>query len=283
MGESRDPVRHRKRRIPHIIHQVFIGGKLTPELQRNVDRLKARNPGWEHRLYDDERAEKLIRDVYGDEMLAIYHKISPEYLAARVDLLCNLIIHDAGGVYLDIKSTFEQPLDDVIREDDSYILAQWHNATGEAKEGWGLHRDLAHIPGGEYMKHFIIAEPHHPYSAAIIQKIVGNVKNYRPWSAVGRTGTLRTTGPIAYTLGIHPIRAQHPHRFATEEDLGAVYSIGEGYDHYAVFEKHYTTQTSPVVTLSRAGRLFSRIFVGLRVVKHAIIKPAADRRRARGR
>lgn len=270
-------VRGRKRRIPRIIHQVFIGGELTPELQRNVDRLKARNPGWEHRLYDDERAEKLIRDIYGDEMLAIYHKISPEYLAARVDLLCNLIVYDAGGVYLDIKSTFEQPLDNVIRDDDSYILAQWHNARGEAKEGWGLHRDLAHIPGGEYMKHFIIAEPHHPYSAAIIQKIVENVKKYRPWSAVGRTGTLRTTGPIAYTLGIHPIRDRHPHRFATEEDLGAVYSIGEGYDHYAVFRKHYTTQTSPVVTLSKAGTMFSRVFVALRAAKHVIVRSNPNR------
>ena len=266
------------RRIPRIIHQVFIGGKLTPELQANVDALKGRNPGWEHRLYDDERAEKLIRDVYGDEMLAIYHKISPEYLAARVDLLCNLIIYDAGGVYLDIKSTFERPLDEVVRSDDSYILAQWHNGPGEPNEGWGLHRDLAHIPGGEYMKHFIIAEPKHPYSAAIIKKIVENVNNYRPWSAVGRTGTLRTTGPIAYTLGIHPIRDQHPHRFATEEELSAVYSIGEGYNHYAVFKKHYATQISPVVTLSKAGTLFSRLFVGLRIVKHAIIKPTADPR-----
>jgi len=264
------------RRIPRIIHQVFIGGKLTPELQANVDALKTRNPGWEHRLYDDQRAEDLIRRVYGDEMLAVYHKISAEYLAARVDLLCNLIIYDAGGVYLDIKSTFERPLDEIVRDDDSYILAQWHNAPGERNEGWGLHRDLAHIPGGEYMKHFIIAEPHHAYSAAIIKKIVDNVKNYRPWSAVGRTGRLRTTGPIAYTLGIHPIRDQHPHRFATEEELSAVYSIGEGYNHYAVFKKHYTTQISPVVTLSKAGTLFSRLFVGLRIVKHALIKPTAD-------
>jgi len=116
------------RRIPRIIHQVFIGGKLTPELQANVDALKTRNPGWEHRLYDDQRAEDLIRRVYGDEMLAVYHKISAEYLAARVDLLCNLIIYDAGGVYLDIKSTFERPLDEIVRDDDSYILAQWHNA-----------------------------------------------------------------------------------------------------------------------------------------------------------
>ena len=284
MVEAGDKGGHEEaRRIPRIIHQIFIGGTLTPELQANVDALKARNPDWEHRLYDDERAEKLIRDAFGEEMLAIYRKISPEYLAARADLLCNLIIYDAGGVYLDIKRTIERPLDEVVRDDDSYILAQWHNGPGERNEGWGLHRDLAHILGGEYMKYFIIAEPRHPYSAAIIEKIVGNVKNYRPWSAVGRTGTLRTTGPIAYTLGIHPILDRHPHRFTTEEDMGAVASIGGSYDHYAVFKNHYSRQIRPVVTLSKAETVFSLFFVALRVIKHAIIKPTADPRLRRRR
>lgn len=266
------------RRIPRIIHQVFIGGKLTPELQDNVDQLKARNPGWEHRLYDDERAETLIREVYGDEMLATYHKIDPQYVAARVDLLCNLIIHHTGGVYLDIKSTIERPLDEVVRGDDRYLLAHWRNGPGERNEGWGLHRDLAHIPGGEYMKYFIIAQSGHPYSKAIIKKIVENVKNYRPWSAVGRTGVLRTTGPIAYTLAIHPIRDLHPHRFTTEEELTSKPSIGGGYDHKTVFTKHYSTLTSPVVTLSPAGAAFSRLFILLRKIKYALMTPSTDPR-----
>lgn len=277
-GCETDETSATRRRIPRIIHQVFIGAELTPDLRANVDALKARNPSWEHRLYNDERAERLIRDVYGEEMLAIYHKISPDYLAARVDLLCNLIIYDAGGVYLDIKSTFERPLDQVVRDDDSYILAQWRNGPGEPNEGWGLHRDLAHIPGGEYMKYFIIAERQHPFSAAIIRKIVHNVDNYRPWSAVGRTGTLRTTGPIAYTLAIHPIRDLHPHRFATEEELSSRPSIGGSYDHKSVFTKHYSTLTSPVVTLSPLETAFSRLFVILRMIKYALVGPATDRR-----
>jgi inositol phosphorylceramide mannosyltransferase catalytic subunit len=267
-----------RRRIPRIIHQVFLDGNLTPELRANVDELKARNPGWEHRLYDNERAEALIRDVYGEKMLEIFRKIDPRYVAARVDLLCNLIIHHAGGVYLDIKSTIERPLDEVVRDEDSYLLAQWRNGPGEPNEGWGLHRDLAHVPGGEYMKYFIIAEPGHPYSKAIIERIVENVKNYHPWSAVGRRGVLRTTGPIAYTLAIHPIRDLHPHRFTTEEELSSKPSIGGGYDHNAIFTRHYSTLTKPVVTLSTLATLFSRPFVILRKIKYAFVKQSADPR-----
>ncbi len=266
------------RRIPRIIHQLFIGGKLTPELQANVDQLKARNPGWEHRFYDDSQAEEFIREVYGKEMLAIYRKIDPRYVAARVDLLSNLIIHHAGGVYLDIKSTIERPLDEVVKDDDCYLLAQWRNGPGEPNEGWGLHRDLAHVPGGEYVKYFIIAEPGHAYSKAVIDRIVENVKSYHPWSAVGRRGVLRTTGSIAYTLAIHPIRDVHPHRFTSEEELTARPSIGGGYDHNAVFTRHYSTLTRPVVTLSALGTVFGRPFVILRKIKYAFVTPSTDPR-----
>lgn len=258
------------RRIPRIMHQVYLSGDLTPELQANVDALKARNPHWEHRLYDADAAENLIRTEYGDQMLAAYHRIDPEYGAARVDLLCNLIMHRFGGVYFDIKSTFDRPLDEVVRPDDSYLLAQWRNGPGEPNEGWGIHRDLAHIPGGEYIKYFIIAEPGHAYSKAIIAKILDNINRYRPWSAVGRTGVLRTTGPIAYTLGIHPIRDHHPHRFTTEEELSSRPSIGGTYVHQAAFKKHYSTLTIPVVTLSPFGRLLSRFFSALRSIKHRL-------------
>ena len=261
------------RRIPRIMHQVYLTGKIPEQLQRNVDAHKARNPGWEHRLYDEDVAIDLILKHYGDDMLSNYMRISDEYPAARVDLLCNLIIHAYGGVYFDIKSVFNRPLDEVVRPDDSYLLAQWRNGPGEPNEGFGIHSDLKHIAGGEYMKYFIIAEPKHPYSAAIIKKILYNIAHYRPWSAVGRTGVLRTTGPIAYTLGIHPIRDQHPYRFVPETELGCSPSLSDGYNHLVSFpKKHYSLLASPVVNLSPIGTALSSRFVQLRTLKNRLRK-----------
>jgi mannosyltransferase OCH1-like enzyme len=68
--------------VPRIIHQVYLSGDLPPVLQRNVEDLKARNPGWEHRLYDHRRAEALVAE-YGGEIERTYHRISPNYPAAR--------------------------------------------------------------------------------------------------------------------------------------------------------------------------------------------------------
>lgn len=255
------------------MHQVYLTGEMPDQLQRNIDALKARNSGWEHRLYNEEAAIGLILRHYGDDMLCNYMRISEEYPAARADLLRNLIIHAVGGVYLDIKSCFDRPLDEVVRQDDSYLLAQWRNGPGEPNEGWGLHSDLKHIDGGEYMQYFIIAEPGHPFSAAVIKTILHNIARYRPWSAVGRVGVLRTTGPIAYTLGIHPIRDQYPHRLVTETELGCSPSLLNNYDHQASFpKKHYSLLTSPVINLSPFGTMLSARFVQLRELKNRFRK-----------
>ena len=259
----------RNRRIPRIMHQIYLNGEMPTHLMRNVEDHKARNPHWEHRLYNEEAAIELIVGHYGNEMLSLYQRISDHYPAARADLLRHLIIFAYGGVYFDIKSCFDRPLDEVIREDDSYLLAQWQNGPSEQNEGWGLHNDLTHIPGGEYISYFIIAISGHPFSKAAIDRIGRNIGSYRPWSAVGRTGVLRTTGPIACTLAIYPIRGKHIHRLVTEAWLSCRPSLLDEYDHKASFQKkHYSLITEPVIKLSRFGTALSAVCVDLRSLKN---------------
>jgi inositol phosphorylceramide mannosyltransferase catalytic subunit len=249
-----------ERNIPRIIHQIYIGQSLPPELTRIVERLKSLNPNWEHRLCDDESATRFIEKEYGTEVLRAYQRIDPRYGAARADLLRLLLLYRFGGVYCDVKSTFERPLDSVIRDDDRYLLCQWRNGPGEVCDGWGLHRELAHIPGGEFVNYFIICEAGHPFTAAAIERTLQNIRSYRPWEPGGWIGVLRTTGPIAYTLGIWPILQRYPHRFVTEEEVGVRY-VAPGYGHLKV--NHYSQQTAPVVKLSAGGMLVRRCFIFL--------------------
>jgi hypothetical protein len=258
-----------RRFIPRILHQIYLGGALPGDLRANVDALKGKNPGWAHRLYDELEAETFITQHYGRDVLDRYLRIDPHYRAARADLLRHLILFKAGGVYCDIRSTFDRPLDQSIRDDDRYLLAQWRNGPGEPNEGWGLHRDLVQIAGGEFMTHFIICEPGHAFTEAVIHRILQNIDQYRPWSAVGRTGVLRTTGPIAYTLAIWPILHRHPHRIIAPEELGARYWIGEVFKHVGP-GKHYSRLYGPVVRLGRAQAALSRVFAGMRLLKHGL-------------
>jgi hypothetical protein len=51
-------------RIPRIMHEGYLSGSLTPELQANIDQMTARNARYEHRLYDARREEKRIRTTW---------------------------------------------------------------------------------------------------------------------------------------------------------------------------------------------------------------------------
>jgi hypothetical protein len=256
-----------RRHIPRLVHQIYLSGALPAALQQNVDEMMVLNPDWEHRLYDAQRGEAFIEAHYGPDMLATYRRINPEYGAARADLLRLLILYREGGVYLDIKSRFTRPLDEIILEDDRFILSQWRNGPGEPHEGFGLHHDLAHVGGGEFQNFHIIAEPGHLFLKAAIDQVCRNIRAYRPWSAVGRTGVVRTTGPIAYTQAIYPLLESAPHRRVANECALALEYSPPGYDHTAAFSRHYSMLTSPVVSLGPIGRLASRLFVNLRGTK----------------
>lgn len=255
--------------VPRKIHQIFLTGDLPPRLSQQVADLKQRNQGWEHFLYSDRDAKQFIKTQYGSQMLEIYGRIDPAYGAARADLLRHLVIYKLGGVYLDIKSELGLPLDDVLRADDQYILTQWQNGPGQSHEKLGMHPDLAHISGGEFQSYLIIAVPGHAFSKATIDRIVRNIIGYRPWSGVGQMGVLRTTGPIAYTLAVHPLLLTAPHRFTTEDELGAIMSI-PNYNHVEVFKQHYSMLRIPVIRMSSFEKLAQICIERLRECIHYV-------------
>lgn len=249
--------------IPANIHQIYLTGELPAALRRNVDTIVDRNKGWHHTLYDEASAQSFIAEHYDARVLRAYNRIDPLYGAARADLLRQLVIYELGGVYLDIKSYTEVPLSDIVRDDDQYLLSQWtDNGPGQERAGFGLHPDLAHIDGGEYQTFHVIANRKHPFTKAVIDRIVKNVEDYRPWHSVGSMGVLRTTGPIAYTLAIHPILHRHPHRIIDYKSSGIVYSIE--YEHQSVFRNHYSNLSGPITRMGWAGERMSSFFVGAR-------------------
>jgi hypothetical protein len=271
--------------IPPIIHQIYLRGSsgreraddpvsLLPDvLRRNVGELKALNGGWEHRLYDDEAAETFIRDHYGRAMLRLFHAIDPAYGAARADLLRYLIVYRLGGVYLDLKSRFRVPIDQVIdRATDRFVVAQWSNGPGEQYEGWGLHADVAQVDGGEYQQWHVIAAPGSLLLRAVLERVCSNILRYRPWrDGVGWLAVLRLTGPIAYTFAIHPLLDTCPHRRVRREaELGLEYSILPDRAHYSLFKGHYRQSRRPLVRHAGPVGWASEAYYRARELKHRI-------------
>ena len=112
--------------IPKIIHQIWCTTKDIPnEYIKNIEKIKAENPDWEYRFYYDNDIENYLSKF--PKLHEAYKKINPKYGAARADFFRYVIVYNEGGVYLDLKSGFRKPLNQIIGNYE-YILSHWNES-----------------------------------------------------------------------------------------------------------------------------------------------------------
>jgi len=232
--------------IPPAIHQTYMHADPPEELLAAMAALRARNPGFSHRLWTDAEIPDFIRDAYGAEVLQAFLRINPRYGAARADLFRYLLLYREGGVYLDVKSGSRRPLAELIRPGDRFLLSQWNGGPGRRWQGWGVHPELRAVRGGEYQQWHVIAAAGHPFLERVIRTVLRNIARYHPVRfGVGRRGVLRVTGPVAYSWAIAEVAGLHPHRVIDAEAEGLEYQAVP--DHQRFFATHYAALRDPVV------------------------------------
>lgn len=263
----------------NLIHLVRSHADLAPELRRNLAQLAAANPGWRQIILSDDEALEFVRQHYTPRHLEALARIDPAYGPARSDLLRYLVLYQIGGVYLDNKSGLKRPLDQILRPDDEYLVVQWDNGPGGAEEHFGFHPEIAEVDGGEYINWVLCSRAGHPYLAAVIERVVENIETYSVAKfGLGKLGTLRTTGPIAYTQAIHPILGLHPHRRVLSVPEGFLYTaLSEPSSHLFLHKLHYSRLRHPVVLpdprvtplgTRMAAHLSRRVLIGLAWLRH---------------
>lgn len=283
MGKFYLPMIREGHEIPKLIHQTFRSKNLPAELVDNVEKIKAMNPGWTHQVYDDADIEDFIAGVYGNRVLSYFHRINPKYGAARADLFRYLLLYKFGGVYLDIKSTLNKPLDMVLQPGDRYLLSQWRNKHGEVHEGWGLASDLKDVPGGEFQQWHIVTVAGHPFLRAVIENVFSNIDRYNPWlHGTGSSGVFRVTGPVAYTLAIQPLLRLHRHRLAADCDIGFEYTMFKTASHRPLFSSHYAKQTESVIQMRGVADLSARVYDLVKRSKRLFARMLQRKQRVQG-
>ncbi|MBV1837569.1 glycosyltransferase family 32 protein [Acetobacter estunensis] len=234
--------------IPKIVHHIYFCGTIPEVYRRYINQMKANNPDYEFRQYDEASARAFILKYYSPEVLAYYERINPEYAAARSDFLRYLLIYAVGGLYFDVKSGIEGKIDASISGDEGFILTQWQNQPGQPDEGVGL-RKAVPIPGGEYQQWHVIGCKGHPFLRAVIPAMLKAVDDYRPWTHLtGRIGVLNVTGPIMYSNTIYPLVSRYRHKlYRYDRDIHLIYAI-TGRDNH-VDGRHYSVNRNSVVVL----------------------------------
>ena len=64
--------------------------------------------------------DNFVNDHFKGEIAECYNKLN--IIVAKVDLWRYLILYKYGGVYLDMDSSIEKPLDELIQENDAAII-----------------------------------------------------------------------------------------------------------------------------------------------------------------
>lgn len=241
--------------IPKSFHQTNYTKNLKPEVASSIQSMLDANLGWVHNLYDDDDIKAFILRYYGDLLWNYYERIDPFYGAARADFFRYLLIYQLGGVYLDIKTTVKGNLNELLSQEDEFLLSFWDNEPGDLHEGQTFVPELDHISRGEYVQWCIIARPRHPLLRAVILRVLEKIDSYNPYKdGMGFMGTIRTTGPAPYTLAIEEAiaRGEIGYRWVSfAKDLSIQYSIYEGEGkslaHKGILKSNYHLGKCPVI------------------------------------
>lgn len=105
-------------KIPRILHQTYSSwDKLAPGVKKVIKKNLDMNPTWKYRFYDNQTIDKYIKEHESEYVYNAYKKINPKYGAVISDLFRYIVIYHEGGVYMDIKSKTNIPLDNWVHKD----------------------------------------------------------------------------------------------------------------------------------------------------------------------
>lgn len=170
--------------IPKIIYQVSIGLNHTHELiQKQIEKTKVLNKNYDYKLITTENEmDDFVNENYKGEIADCYNMLN--ILVAKVDFWRYLILYKYGGIYLDMDSSINLPLDNLIRDDDESII------TAES---------ILEL----YVQWALIFNKNHPILKKTIELIVDNIKKNKFPNDIHKM-----TGPTVYTNAINTIHSQ---------------------------------------------------------------------------
>jgi len=158
------------------IFQSWYTTDLHPLVKQKIEEFKKLNPDYTYHLYNDNDMDNFVNEHFKGEIAECYNKLN--IIVAKVDFWRYLVLYKYGGVYLDMDSSIEKPLNTLIRNDDNAIITAEGNPNLFVQ--WAL-----------------IFSKKHPILEKTIELIVDNIKkNSYPNSIT------RMTGPHVYYRAI---------------------------------------------------------------------------------
>jgi mannosyltransferase OCH1-like enzyme len=162
------------------IFQSWHTNVLHPLVQSKIDSFKKMNSEYTYHLYNDDDMDNFVNEHFKGEIAECYNRLN--IIVARVDLWRYLVLYKYGGVYLDMDSSIEKPLKELIKDDDDAIITAEGNSN-------------------LYVQWALIFSKQHPILKRTIELVVCNIKNNSYPNDIHKT-----TGPTVYSRAIHELK-----------------------------------------------------------------------------
>jgi len=138
------------------LFQSWYTNNLHPAIQKKINCYKTMNPEYTYHFYTDEDMDIFVNEHFKGEIADCYNKLN--IIVTKVDFWRYLVLYKYGGVYLDMDSSIEYPLSELIKDDDEAIITAEGNPDTYVQ--WGL-----------------IFKKNHPILKKAIDLIIININN----------------------------------------------------------------------------------------------------------
>jgi mannosyltransferase OCH1-like enzyme len=185
-------------KIPKIIHYTFKTNFLPKNIIDIINHNKEICNDFEFKFYDDDDVDNFIKTHFNATIYNSFKSINDNLGAMKSDFFRYCVLYICGGVYIDIKSKINYPLNKIIHPYDICILDIPRN---------NLERWRRNSPTHEQW--LLIFAPKHQYLRSMINLMVQYInKKYNPMIKGIRTLTMKEkilniTGPDAFARAIN--------------------------------------------------------------------------------
>lgn len=181
------------------IFQSWWTKELHPDVQKKIDYMKKINPEYLYHLYTDKDMDEFVNEHFNGEISECYNKLN--IIVAKVDFWRYLVLYKYGGVYVDMDSSIDKPLKDLINDNDEAIITAEKNI-------------------GMYVQWGLIFSCNHPILKKVIDLIVDNIK-YNKYP----NNIHKMTGPTVYSKAIQYIHKELFNQPINHEEIKNVTDI----------------------------------------------------------
>ena len=172
--------------IPKNIYQSWYTTILNPLIETKIHNMKIMNPEYVHKIYTDDEIDEFVNEYFPGEISNCYNKLN--IIVAKVDFWRYLILYKYGGIYLDMDSSIDKPLNNLINDDDEAIITAEKNSNVFVQ--WAL-----------------IFNKEHPILKITIDLIVYNIQNNKYPNNIHKM-----TGPTVFSQALNIFHMKHYNR-----------------------------------------------------------------------